>query len=204
MTIPAFGWRDGTTPAVDAANLEAMLQAAGSYTDTQVAATLAAAEAYANSHSAGVQSITSTDGSITVAGTGTNPILTVTTGRFDAAGAAATAQTNAETFATNALNSALAGTSSAESPAAARGSALTHSGVGQTVGGVVVTSGMRILDTANAVSAGLWVAASGSWTRPTDFATGSNAQGKLIEVDDGTVWMCVASGAITVDTTTQL
>ncbi len=104
----------------------------------------------------------------------------------------------------NALATALAGLAPAEFPAVAQGSALTHSGVGQTVGGVVVTAGMRILDTANAVSSGLWVAAVGAWTRPVDFQTGSNAQGKLVEVDGGSLWVSVGTSAVTVDTTTQV
>lgn len=191
-----------------------------------------------------VDSVTAGDSTLTAGGTSTNPTLKVTPNTFDAHGAASTAQTAAqsfataadtviagtvtaeastrgtadtnlaaaivtaqsaaETFASNALSSALAGLSAAEFPADAQGSGLTHSGVGQTVGGVVVTAGMRILDTAGAVSSGLWVAASGAWTRPADFAAGSNAQGKLVEVDNGALWLCVASGTITVGTTAQV
>jgi hypothetical protein len=37
MTIAAFGWHDYATPYINTANLEAMLQAAGAYTDTAAA-----------------------------------------------------------------------------------------------------------------------------------------------------------------------
>lgn len=37
MTIPAFGWRDNQGPALSAANLEAMLAAAGAYIDSRIA-----------------------------------------------------------------------------------------------------------------------------------------------------------------------
>jgi hypothetical protein len=101
------------------------------------------------------------------------------------------------------LASALAGTTAAEKPVDAVGSALAHTGVGQVIGGVTITAGMRVLDTANATTAGIWVTAAGAWTRPTDFATGSNAQGKLVESDAGAVWLCIGAAAIVVDTGTQ-
>lgn len=104
----------------------------------------------------------------------------------------------------NAVATAIAGLSPAQAPADAQGSGLTHSGVGQTVGGVVITAGMRVLDTANSATAGLWVAASGAWTRPADFAHGANAQGKLVETDGGALWLCIATGAVTIDTTVQV
>jgi hypothetical protein len=63
---------------------------------------------------------------------------------------------------------------------------------------------MRVLDTANAITAGLWVAATGAWSRPSDFMTGGNAQGKLVEVDNGNVWLCIANSPITIDTGTQM
>jgi hypothetical protein len=124
--------------------------------------------------------------------------------RYDVAGAAAGAITTAEAFATAALSTALAGLAPAEAPVAAQGSGLTHSGVGATVGGVVITAGMRVLDTATGISSGIWLAAVGAWTRPVDFATGSNGQGKLVDVDGGSVWLCVSNSAVTVDTTSQV
>jgi hypothetical protein len=122
----------------------------------------------------------------------------------DPVGSAATALASAETFATNALAAALAGLAPAEFPAATQGSSLVHSGTGQTVGGVVVTAGMRVLDTVTGVSSGLWLAAPGAWTRPTDFATGSNAQGKLVDVAGGGLWLCISNTVVTVDTTSQI
>lgn len=144
----------------------------------------------------GAVSITKAD----VTGTG----LTAGDIGADAAGAATSAQTAAEAYSDAALSTALAGLAPAEAPAAAQGSGLTHSGVGQVIGGVTVTPGMRILDTASGISSGLWVAAAGSWTRPVDFATGSNAQGKLVEYDGGGLWLCVSTSTITVDTTSQV
>lgn len=142
--------------------------------------------------------------SLTYVNTAAAAAQTAAIAASDPAGAAATAQSNAEAFANNALATALAGLAPAEFPAATAGSGLTHNGIGQTVGGVVVTAGMRVLDTASAISAGLWVAASGAWTRPADFATGSNAQGKLVDVDGGQLWLCVSNATVTVDTTTQV
>jgi hypothetical protein len=127
-----------------------------------------------------------------------------TASAYDLAGSATTAQANAETFASNALATAIAGLTPASAPAATQASGFSHSGVGQTVGGITITAGMRVLDTANSVTAGLWVAASGAWTRPTDFLTQSNAQGKLVEVDTGGLWLCVGSTTVTIDVTVQV
>jgi hypothetical protein len=120
------------------------------------------------------------------------------TARATAAEAAALA------FATNAVAAAITGMSPAEFPAGAQGSGLTHSGTGQVIGGVTVTTGLRVLDTAAGVPSGLWVAASGAWARPADFAAGSNAQGKLVDVSGGGVWLCVSNSPVTVDTTSQV
>lgn len=67
----------------------------------------------------GVASVTAGDGTVTVGGTGTNPTVKVTSGTFDASGAAATAQTNAQTFATAAVATE---TTRAEAAEAALGS----------------------------------------------------------------------------------
>lgn len=107
-------------------------------------------------------------------------------------------------YAANLLATSLAGLAPAEAPAIAQGSGLTHSGVGQTIGGVVITAGMRVLDTATGIGSGLWVAASGAWGRPADFQTGSNAQGKLVDVAGGSLWLCISTAAVTVDTTSQV
>lgn len=176
-----------------------------------------AAEAAAAQKSANLTDLASASAARTALGLGT--AATQPSSAFDASGAAASAQGAAaidattkannaisvsEAFSTAALATALAGLSPAEFPADAQGAGLTHSGVGQVIGGVTITAGMRVLDTATGVSSGLWTAASGAWSRPVDFATGSNAQGKLVSVDGGGVWLCISNTAVTVDTTTQV
>jgi hypothetical protein len=138
---------------------------------------------------------------------GTDPVSPASIGAATATALSAeiTRALGAEATISNALATALAGMSPAEFPAATQGSGLTHSGVGQVVGGITITAGMRVLDTLSGATAGLWVAAAGAWSRPTDFATGSNAQGKLVNVDSsGGLWLCISSSPVTVDTTTQV
>lgn len=86
---------------------------------------------------------------------------------------------------------------------------ITLSGL-QTIDGVTLAAGNRVLCTAqtNGVQNGFWVAASGSWTRPSDWASGaSEAEGVYVLADpDGTTykntkWYCTNTGTITVDTT---
>jgi hypothetical protein len=79
-----------------------------------------------------------------------------------------------------------------------------------TIDGVTVSIGDRVLLTAQTTASqnGLWVAASGSWTRPVDWAAASSQkEGTYLLIDpDGTTykntkWYCSNIGAITVDTT---
>lgn len=76
------------------------------------------------------------------------------------------------------------------------------------IDGVTPVDGSRVLLTGQTTGAenGIWVTHSGAWTRPTDFATGSNAVGAFTFVEGGTVngssgWVVAGSTAVTVDTT---
>lgn len=79
-----------------------------------------------------------------------------------------------------------------------------------TIDGVTLVAGNRVLLTAQTTASqnGFWVAASGSWTRPTDWAAASTQnEGVYVLTDpDGTTykntkWYCTNTGTITVDTT---
>lgn len=84
------------------------------------------------------------------------------------------------------------------------------------VDGVQTTDGMRVLVPhlsgaygSSPVSNGVWVAHSGAWTRPTDFASGSTFTQAFVVVLGGTfrnntVWSCASLTTITVDTSVQM
>lgn len=83
---------------------------------------------------------------------------------------------------------------------------LTLSG-DQTVDGVLVIIGTRILLTGQSTASqnGIWVGSSSAWHRPTDFAAASSQFGSYVFVEAGTAnassgWVLTASAAITVDT----
>jgi hypothetical protein len=88
----------------------------------------------------------------------------------------------------------------------------TRSGLAQTVDGVALnTIGMRVLLTAQSTASqnGFWVVQSGSWTRPTDFATGSDAAGAFAFVEQGTAnadkgWVCTTNSPSAVVDTNNL
>ena len=76
----------------------------------------------------------------------------------------------------------------------------------QTIDGVLLVAGDRVLLTAqaNGTQNGVWVAQSGTWTRPTDFASGSKAIDVTVLITSGTTnagtnWLNVSYDAI-VDT----
>lgn len=81
----------------------------------------------------------------------------------------------------------------------------------QTTDGVTSTANVtRTLLTAQTlpVQNGIWVQQTGAWTRPTDFATGSEASGSFVFVDGGTLnaasgWVVTGEPPVTVDTTAQ-
>lgn len=79
-----------------------------------------------------------------------------------------------------------------------------------TIDGVTLTTGQRVLLSGQTTTTqnGLWVAASGAWTRPTDFASASVQSGTYVFVEGGTAnansgWIMVGTSAVTVDTSTQ-
>lgn len=76
------------------------------------------------------------------------------------------------------------------------------------IDGVSPTAGQRVLLTAQSTVSenGIWEVAAGAWSRPTDFATGSSAEGAYVPVSagtvyEGTIWVAVADApADVVDT----
>jgi len=74
--------------------------------------------------------------------------------------------------------------------------------LGLTIDGIAIdTDGMRVLLTAqtSGIENGIWVAHTGAWTRPTDFAAGSHAAGAFTFVEEGTTyadtgWVCTTDG----------
>jgi hypothetical protein len=80
-----------------------------------------------------------------------------------------------------------------------------------TIDSVTLVAGDRVLLTAQTTTTqnGMWVAAAGAWTRPTDYAAASvqaSAGGIHTFVEEGTVfgdtgWVCTTNGAVTVDVT---
>jgi hypothetical protein len=87
----------------------------------------------------------------------------------------------------------------------------TLSGLSTTVSGVALnTDGQRVVLTAEAsfVNNGLWVVHAGAWTRPTDFAAGSDAAGSFVLITGGTfagtTWACSANSGSDVVGTNNL
>lgn len=87
---------------------------------------------------------------------------------------------------------------------------ITLSGA-QTIDGVAVVAGNRVLvkNQSSGAANGIYVAASGSWTRATDFdQTAEVVQGAYVRVMDGATqagaWVLVTTGTITVGTTAQV
>lgn len=78
----------------------------------------------------------------------------------------------------------------------------------QTIDGITLVAGDRVLLQAQTTASqnGIWVAASGSWTRPLDYAAASTQkEGILVIVAEGTTyhdtkWLAITDGVITVDT----
>lgn len=78
-----------------------------------------------------------------------------------------------------------------------------------TIDGITLAAGDRVLLTAQTTPAqqGLWVAASGAWTRPVDYASGASVEDIAVYVAQGTVygksqWAQSNTAAIVVDTGT--
>ena len=84
---------------------------------------------------------------------------------------------------------------------------ITLSGT-QVVDGYAAGVGDQILASAQTLGAqnGPWVVATGAWTRPTDYASGSVIKGRMLQVNTGStanigLWTMLASTSVTVDTT---
>jgi hypothetical protein len=105
------------------------------------------------------------------------------------------------------LNAAVQGYSWKQPVRVATTANITLSGA-QTIDGVSVVAGDRVLvknQTAGAAN-GIYVAAAGAWSRATDFDTGAEALGAATFVSEGTaqgnqVWLNGTDGPITVGTT---
>jgi hypothetical protein len=79
-----------------------------------------------------------------------------------------------------------------------------------TYDGYTLIAGDQVLLTGQTTASqnGPWVAAAGSWTRPTDFATGNSVKARTIAIIQGTTyggstWLLQTNSSITVDTTAQ-
>lgn len=80
----------------------------------------------------------------------------------------------------------------------------------QTIDGVTLSGGQRVLLPAQSTPSqnGLWLAASGAWTRPTDFASSSVQNGTYVLILAGSTYtghgfLMTGTTAVTVDTTAQ-
>lgn len=133
------------------------------------------------------------------------------TGDFDVAGAAATAQANAQSYADNLVSGAVTGLNWKAPVRGASSIPMLHppNGAGN-VDGITVGNGDRVLLTAQGVGSenGLWVVnLVGNWTRPTDFDTSAEAgPGVAVAVTEGTsngdsIWLMTTNAPITLGTT---
>lgn len=105
------------------------------------------------------------------------------------------------------LDAAIAGYSWKAPVRAATTANITLSGA-QTIDGVSVVAGDRVLVKSQTAGSGngIYIAATGAWTRATDFDTGTEALGAAAFVSEGTangnsVWLQTADAPITIGTT---
>jgi phage-related tail fiber protein len=116
--------------------------------------------------------------------------------------------TNPQDYATLAqLNAAVQGYSWKSPVRAGTTANITLSGA-QTIDGVSVVAGDRVLVKAQTAGSGngIYLAATGAWTRATDFDTGAEALGAATFISEGTtlgnsVWLQTADAPITIGTT---
>ncbi len=120
--------------------------------------------------------------------------------------------TSAQDAATkNYVDSAIQGLSTKVSVKAATSTNINIATNGLTaIDGYTPVAGDRILllGQTTASQNGIWLAQSGAWTRPTDFATGTNQAGAYVFVEGGTTnggsgWTIASTAAVTVDTTSE-
>ena len=106
------------------------------------------------------------------------------------------------------VDSVATGLSPKSSVAALAAASITLAGT-QSIDGYSASVGDRILCIAQATSIpnGIWVVASGSWTRPSDFASGSEQIGTYTLVENGTAYKgsgwVLTGGEVDVDTSPQ-
>lgn len=82
----------------------------------------------------------------------------------------------------------------------------------QTIDGVTLVANDRVLLTGQTTPSqnGLWIAASGAWSRATDYTAASiQKAGLMVIITEGTTyadtkWLCITDGNITVDTTSTV
>lgn len=105
------------------------------------------------------------------------------------------------------LDAAIQGYKRKEPVRAATTANITLSGA-QTIDGVSIVAGDRVLvkDQGTASANGIYVAASGSWTRATDFDASSELLGAIVFVSEGTTlgnsnWQMTTDAPITIGTT---
>jgi hypothetical protein len=148
---------------------------------------------------------------------GLGSAATVSTSAFDAAGAASAVQSASLQKTANLSDVADPGTSrqNLHIPALSSAACVASSNVASLSGlnsydGYTLTAGDIVLLAGQSTPSqnGPWVAAAGSWTRPTDFATGNSVKARTIAVIQGTTyggstWLLKTNGSITVDTTSQ-
>lgn len=138
-----------------------------------------------------------------------SPTFTGTPAAPTASAATNTTQLATTAFVQTAVLNSAAGIDAKQSVAAVATTNLGLTGL-SAIDGVTPVSGSRILATGQTTSSqnGLWVAASGAWARPTDFASASTQLGTFVFVEAGTVgansgWFMSGTTNIVVDTTAQ-
>jgi hypothetical protein len=138
-----------------------------------------------------------------------SPTFTGTPAAPTATSGTNTTQIATTAFVASAVSAATSGLDPKPSADALAASNITLSGT-QTVDGVALTAGMRCLAIAQSTASqnGLWVVASGAWSRPADFASASVQNGAFALVQSGTAysgsgWVLSGTGNVTVDTTSE-
>ena len=221
----AYQWYDGPSPAdedptpVDSAHLMAAQESLVAGFQAGDAAVVAWVEANAENLGGGGEgsvAITSPDGSVAVSGTPTSPRLEVSATLQAAAAAGAQALGIATQKANNGSDFADEGSTRANlhvpvlTPASCVATTnLALTGL-QTIDGHTLVAGDLALLTGQTTSSqnGLWTAASGSWTRPTEFGSGVQVKARSVDVIQGNVyagarWLLKTNSLVTVDTTAQ-
>lgn len=137
-----------------------------------------------------------------------SPVLTGTPTAPTAGAGTNTTQIATTAFVATAVDAAKQGLSIKQSCRTATTANITLSGL-QTIDGVTVVAGDRVLvkDQSTGSANGIYVAASGAWSRASDFDAGADVvEGAFTFVEEGTAngdsgWVLVTDGTITIGTT---